>query len=291
MTMKNRLYNVPGLALLSLPTTKKDRRNQRHRHVLDLGETTASQLIGTAEIVPQYPMLFCGSQGKALPLLSQLLRISGMPFVFMGTTHDLEDSCIQMLEPDWHTCQPEKCLNDGSGILELETMITDTYLSLKNCIPHWKNHFLILNLGNGFQIDASLLNTLNGLGLYILLSDSLNRSVKNNSENDKLTVAELLSQMDYVLVSSAGASVRELAEKLPVYQHEKPSNQINLSFHDRQYDCAPHPRNGKGITFGKTKTLETRYIFEPDEIIHLQQEGKRIVYNARTGRVWVARLK
>jgi hypothetical protein len=147
---------------------------------------------------------------------------------------------------------------------------------------------VILCLGNGLQMDAELLNLLNGHGQYLLVSEALSRSVKGS-----LKVKELLTAMDNILVGSIGTSAKDLLAVLPTYEWEKSTNTTDYSFHRNDAGLlfgGYHAHSGTGFRFSQSRTLETRSIVTEDELRRLQETSAIFVYNARTARAWVARI-
>lgn len=290
--MNKKLYEAAGISLLKFPTTKKNSLNNKRRNVSDIGTTSAAHMIGITDIRQEEPLIFCGKYNKALPVVRQLIKMSSRPFLILGTKRDLaKDSCLRLLDVEWEKESLQRILSKGNGVIVLKPG-AETNLMLKEYLSEWDSHLIIMCLGNGIQVDQELLNLLNSLGHYILLSETLQRSIKY-TDGCKLTVADLLSSMDYILVSSIGTSGKELIRVLPDYDYEKVTNTADFSIHKdapHEYKGGYHHRNGGGLRFGQSKTQESRYIFTQDDLTKLQDSNTMIIYNAHYAHIWVARI-
>lgn len=286
--MNRNLYQAAGMALLSLPIGKGDSVNRRRRGVIELGSMSAANMISRTDLRPDAPMLLCGSHGKTFPILRQLVRMAKKPFVLLGTRRDFEDTCLAALPTDWQADGIGGTLPGGCGRVLLKPG-GETNLMLKDALPDWDDHLVILCLGNGLQADEELLNLLNGLGEYIIITESLNRSVKHSGESG-LEVQRLLASMDYIAVSSIGTAAKELQELLPTYEREKVTNSVDYSRHRNSpaedYGFG-HRRSGKGFRLGQTRTQETSAIFTQDDLRIMQDSNVTLIYNARAARTWV----
>lgn len=301
--MNRKISESLGMALLSLPTTQNNRINNKRRDIWDMETTSAANMLSTTQIRPKEPMIICGRYAKALPIVRQLVKQSPKSYLLLGTEKDLDkNSCIRWLDIDWEYETPHQRLSEGNGMFVLKPG-SDTNLALKEYISGWDSHLLILCLGNGLQVDQELLSLLNSVGHYILLSETLQRSVKC-TEGCKLTVAELLTSMDYILVSSIGTAAKDLMKILPDYECEKVTNTIDFSLHqDAPHDYkgkhqdAPHDYkeehhhcDGSGLRFSQSKTLETQCIITQEKLTKLQDSNTMLIYNARLAHTWVARI-
>ncbi|MDO5817761.1 MAG: hypothetical protein Q4Q26_09125 [Eubacteriales bacterium] len=290
--MNKKLYEIIGIPLISLPSTKKNRFNNKRRNVGEIGVSSAAHIIGMTGIRPEEPFIFCGKYNKALPIVRQLVKMSARPFVILGTRRDLaEDSCLRLLDIEWENEIPEHSLPGGNGMLILKSG-GETNLQLKDCLNGWDSHLIIICLGNGLQIDQEILNILNSIGHYILLTEALHRSVKG-IEGDRLTPEELLSSMEYILVSSIGTAGKDLMKILPDYECEKITNTTDVSWHrdePHEYKGGQHHRNGGGIRFSQSKFLESRCIFSQDELTKIQDSNSVLIYNARCAHTWVSKI-
>lgn len=288
--MKRKIYESVGTAILSLPSTKNNRANNMRRNVVDMESTSAAHVIGATGIRTEDPMIFCGKHNKAVPVLRQLVKQSSRPFVLLGTRRDLgDDSCLRALDAQWESEQFSYDLPDGNGILVLGSD-AQTYLDLKECISKWDSHLIIFCVGNGLQVDQELLNLLNSVGHYILLSESLQRSVKS-TEGNKMTASDLLSSMEYILVSSIGTAGKDLLKVLPDFEYEKITNVLDLSVH--QASGHKHGRerhNGGGLGLSQSKTQESRCIFTQEDLGKMQDANMLIIHNASASHTWVARV-
>lgn len=163
MTVRQKLYDGIGLALLRIPIGKTSKTDSKRRGIGDLGWTTTAQMLSVTGVRPDSPILLSGRHNKTFPILRQLVKMAPVPCLLMETRRDLEQSCLLDLNFDWTLETPRSCLSPGSGALYLRPG-AGTNLTLKEYIPDWDTHLLILCLGNGLQVDAELLNLLNGLG-------------------------------------------------------------------------------------------------------------------------------
>ena len=142
MRKYKKLYDRMGMALLSLPSTKADRTNNKRRNVGNLDATSSAHVISVTGIRPEEPILFCGRYNKAIPMIRQLIKQSERPFVFVGTKRDLnENSCLCLFETQWEYETPLKILPEGNGKIVLESG-AETNLALKNFISNWDSHFI-----------------------------------------------------------------------------------------------------------------------------------------------------
>lgn len=290
--MSNKIYEAVGIALLGLPTTKSNRTNNKRRNVNDMESTSAAHMLSVTGVSSKEPLIFCGKYNKAIPVLRQLIKKTSRPFVLIGTKRDLEDnSCLRILETTWESDILSRYLPDGNGILLLKSG-ANTNLELKEYISEWDSHLIILCIGNGLQIDQELLNLLNSIGHYILLSENLQRSVKY-MDGYKLTAADLLSSMEYILVSSIGTAGKELLKVLPDFEYEKITNTTDFSMHldsPHKHKDDYYNHNGGGLRLSQSKTQESRCIFTQEDLMKLQDSNVMVIHNARSSHTWVARV-
>ena len=279
-----------GMALLRLPVTKKDSVNVRRRAISDTGSMTAAQVIRKTGISSRKPILLCGDANKNLPLLSQLLKMSEKPYVLLGTKIDFgERSCLSDLPTDWDAEKPTQKLPSGSGMITLKPS-AQTNVDLKVCLPEWDSHLIVMCLGNGLQLDTELINLLHAQGSYILLTESLFRSVKS-AEGNKLTPSELMASMSYLVISSAGSGAKELLSVLPHYEQEKITNTTDLSGHgDSPYQTHRHHHRGLGLRLSQSRTLETKPILTQEQLTDMQNSHITLIYNAETAQTWTAKI-
>lgn len=282
-----------GLPLLRLPVTARHRSEERRKDLQDLGSLTASAALERTAIVPDGPIACCGSKNRFAELLRALVKRSPLPFVFIGTERDLDSGCILALEPGWTAKKVSARLPDGSGAVVLDAGNEDTHLALLDTLPKWRDHLVILSLGSGLQADQAMLDQLNTLGTYVLLCDSLGRSVRG-TDGSRLTPGELLRAMDYLLISSAGLSAGELLEVLPTYQSERICNTIDLS--TRRPETHPWQGRGCGLDRGglgmsQARSLEEKPLVTQDELRTMQRSGKLLVHNARSSMTWNVKIR
>lgn len=290
--MNKKIYDTLGMALLSLPTTKKNRTNNKHRKVNDLESTSTAHMISVTGIIPENPLIFCGKYQKSVPIVKQLIKRSERPFVIIGTNRDIgETSCLRIIDTDWESDSVSTTLQDGNGLLILKPG-TQTSLDLRICLPEWETHLIILCIGNGIQVDQELLNMLNSIGHYILLTESVNRGIKSTDGN-RMTPVDLLSSMEYILVSSIGTAAKDFLKVLPSFEYEKVTNAYDFSLHQdapHDYKGGHHHRNGGGLRLSQSKVTESRCILTEEDLNNLQSSNNMIIYNATNGHTWVAKI-
>lgn len=170
----------------------------------------------------------------------------------------------------------------------------ESALIMKEYVPEWANdRLIVLCLGNGLQMDGDLLNILNGAGAYVLLAESLPRSVKANGDA-KISVADLLSSMEYIVASSAGIAAKDLASVLPSFDYEKVTNKLDFSLHRHggsPYTERMHYTNsGCGIHLGQSRTEETKPVLTEGDLQFLQKENKMLACNVRGAGICTARI-
>lgn len=291
MGKHKKLYDRMGMALLSLPSTKADRTNNKRRNVGNIDATSSAHVISVTGIRPEEPILFCGRYNKAIPMIRQLIKQSERPFVFVGTKRDLnENSCLCLFETQWEYETPLESLPEGNGKIVLESG-AETNLALKNFISNWDSHFILMCLGNGLQIDQELLNLLNGVGHYMLISENLQRGIKC-FDGVKMSASELLESMDYIIISSIGTAGKELLKVLPEFEYEKITNSMDFSYHhDAPHEHkGKHHRNGGGLSLNQSKTRESRCIFTEEDLREMQDSNKMLIYNTQYSRAWIAKV-
>lgn len=291
MFKRHKEYESIGMKLLSLPANRKDIVNKRKKNIGDLESVTAANMIGITGIKPDSPMILCGRSNKVYPVLEQLLRMTSKPYVIVGTPKDLDNSVFLNFDVEWRSNMLMGQLQTGNGMISLRPGSETSYV-LRDAITNWEDHLVVLCLGNGLQVDSELLYLLNSLGQYIIVTESLNRSIKG-MEGGKLTVEELLGSMDYILVSSIGPAAKGLMAVLPSYDCEKVSNSMDFSLHRDMPNYIMeefHHRTGGGTRIGQTRTLETRCIFSQEDIIRLQDKGAWLIYNTKIAHTWIAKI-
>ncbi len=288
---KRKLFGSQGLNLLSLPIGKKDSVNTARKNIADLEMTTSANMIRATGIKANSPMLMCGKYNKLYPVLKQILRMTEMPYVLMGTQKDFETSFLGTIPTEWTECQIVSNLPEGNGRISVRPGAETAYM-MKEAMVNWYDRLVILCLGNGIQVDQELLNILNSLGSYIIVSEALNRSIRG-SEGCRMTAEELLSAMDYILVSSIGTSAKSLMAVLPSYECEKITNTTDFSLNQDSPNNelgSIHHRNGVGLRFGQTRTQESKCIFTQDDLTRMQDNNTMLIYNAKAAHMWVARI-
>ena len=288
---KKKLFSSSGLSLLSLSIGKNDSVNTARKNIADLEMTTSANMISVTSVKTNSPMLMCGKYNKLYPVLKQMLRMQEIPYVLVGTQKDFETTFLDLIPTDWRDSQIVSNLPEGNGMITVRPG-TETVYMMKDAMVNWYDRLVILCLGNGLQVDQELLNILNSLGSYIIVSEALSRSIRG-SEGCRMTVDELLSSMDYILVSSIGTSAKSLMSVLPSYECEKVTNTTDFSLHRDSPNNALgniHHRNGGGLRFGQARTTESKCIFTQDDLTRMQDNNTMLIYNARAAHTWVARI-
>ena len=288
----NSFYPVHGgMRLLRLPETRLERENTRRRGVAELGSVTACEAMGRARISTDAPVLLSGSHSAALPFLRQLLRRSARPFVLVGTEQDLGEGCLAALAHDWALHGAPTCLPDGNGLLTLDGS-AGSMLELKESMDAW-THLIVLCLGNGLLLDKGLLDQLNRRVGYILVSTAMNRSLRGAEENGAITVQSVFSSMGYIVISSIeSAAARDLLSVLPAYEEERVVNTLDWQSSRSRFRSLRKTRQGDcgGLRFSQSRTLDTKPILRQDDLRTLEKERRSLLFNAREGTAWVARI-
>lgn len=291
--MKRRLFSPAGLALLALPAGKADRENQKRRQVKDLGSVTASQALFASQIKLTGPIFLWGSQSRNFPLLRELVK-QGSPYVLVGTERDLDKSCLLALPHDWTDTIPPDTLPPGSGILTLDSGDPDAAIQLQTTLPYWNRHLVILCLGNGLQADMDTMDILNKKGCYLILAESLSRSI-SSSGNIRLDETKFLRFMDCILISSTGPDTKAAIEALPTYESVRPATTWDLSL--RRNDARKfgslnrQDRDPGGLGLGQTRTLETKPVFTHQELTEARDRRATILCNAQTGHLFTCSIR
>ena len=282
-----------GLPLLRLPVTARHRAEEVRRELQDLGRMTASAALARTAVTPNGPIACCGSKNRFASLLRALTKQSPLPFVIVGTERDMDSGCLSALEPTWTEQTIRVRLPAGNGALVVDPGSNYTYMALMDAVPKWRDHLVILCLGTGLQLDQTMLDQLNTLGAYVLLCESLGRSVRG-SEGTRLSAGELLRTMDHLLISSAGLSAGELLDVLPTYQSERVTNTIDLS--TRRLESRPtlgcrNDRDRGGLGMSQSRTLEEKPIVTQDELRTMQNSGQILVLNAKNSSAWKVKIR
>lgn len=289
--MNQKLHPILGMPLLRLPIGKRDSANQKKRNIGNLGVTTAAHMLSATGITPNAPILLCGPHSKAFPVLRQLIKMSPIPCLVVGTRRDFEGSCLSDFPIGWSESDVPPSLPNGNGRLVLRPG-GETNLRLKDALLNWDSHLVILCLGNGLQVDSEFLNLLNGLGQYVIVTASLNRSIKG-SEGYQLSAEDLLSSMDYILASAVGMAAKDFLAIIPTYECEKVTNTADFSTYqdapDHTFGYHRH-RNGSGFRVSQSRSLEIKSLLTQEDLTKMQHSNTLFIYNARAAWTWVARI-
>lgn len=283
-------YTPREIPLVSAPVTSKNRRNKDNNPSIWLGVTTPSQLIEYTGVDREGTICVLGNYKRSISLATALIRRSEKPFLIIGPASDKE-SALTVLEPEWITQSVQPQLPSGNGALFLSDPYS-SYMELCEYFKSWaEDYFVILHLSGGVGIGPELLNIINSSGQCLILADSLPKAVRN-SENRAITPKEVMSQMSYLLVHSAGVATKELIEVLPTYQYEKISNNINLNRFSGHSLFKPfRTRRNYGVSVGQTRTMEyKKNIFETDECKSFFDSGISIFYDAGTDAVYLVNV-
>lgn len=291
--MKRRIFSPAGLPLLAFPAGRADRENQKRKGVKDLGTVTASQALFRSQIRATGPVLLWGSQSRNFTLLRELIKQSD-PFVLVGTRRDLDKSCLLTLPHQWTDTSPPDILPTGSGIITLDGSDPEIASQFQAALPYWNSHLVILCLGNGLQADMDTMDMLNKKGRYIILAESLSRSI-SSSGNIRLDEAKFLRFMDGILISSTGADTKSAIEYLPTYESIRPATTWDLSLKRndaRKFGSLNRQgRDPGGLGLGQTRTLETKPLFTHQELTEARDRRATILCNAQTGHLFTCSIR
>ena len=267
-----------------------EKANAKRKNIIDLGSVTAAEMIASADINIDGPILICGRYNKTFPVFHRLVSMSKIPFVLIGTKKDFDNSCLKREKTEWETNVPSRNLQQGNGLLILKPS-SDTYLTLKEYMADWNTHLVVICFGGGLQTDGELFNLLNGLGNYVILSEALGRSIKKN-DGWGINEKDILAAMKYIVVSFIGTSASALLEVLPSYMQEKFIE--NIGYNESEGSSGRifmrYYHGGSGFHFGKQRAFETGKILSDDDLVNLQDENKMVVYNTDNRHVWVMRI-
>lgn len=152
-------------------------------------------------------------------------------------------------------------------------------------------HNPIVCVGNGLALDYDILHLLNSIGQYILLSESLYRSIKH-TDTCSMAVTELLSCMDYIIISSIGPAGKELLKVLPDYDIEKTTNTVDLSLQKDSPDTFFFKRHRKGhaLRLSQSSTIELKPILTQKDLLDLQATNTMLIYNTRSNHIAIAKI-
>ena len=283
-------YTPREISLVSTPVTSKNRRNKDNNPSIWLGVTTPSQLIEYADIDREGTICVLGNYKRSISLATALIRRSDKPFLIIGPESD-KNSALTVLEPEWTMNSVQSQLPFGNGAL----FLSEPYASYMELCEYFKSfaddYFIILHLSGGVGIGPELLNIINSSPQCLVLADSLPKAIRNN-ENRTVSAKEVMSQMSYLLVHSAGVVTKELVEILPTYQYEKISNTMNVNrFSGHSLFNPFRSRRNYGVSVGQTRTMEyKKSIFESDECKAFFDSGTSIFYDAGTDAVYLVNV-
>ena len=285
--MRNKLYRPDGLPLLSMPVTQADRVNNRSRGIRALGRVTGAQLLHAVGYDGSGPLLFCGSQSQAFPLIRQATLSAEKPFLLVGTVSALRDSCFLSLAPEWTRSSASPGLPIGSGCLMLQSGQA-AHLELKESLPDWTDRYLILVPGNGLQLDGNDLDLLNAIGSYAIVSDSISRCFSASSETG-ISLSRVYESMDLVVCRTVGGGIRELISVLPTFQQVKTVNSMDYSSYKNGVGAMSGiPMRGKGMRLSQARSIETKPVLEEDQIMEVLNQSRTVVIAMEDRNVLIA---
>lgn len=286
-----RLYSKQELPLLRFPSGKHNKFNDKQRNIQNLQTMSSAQVIAMTGITPERPMIFCGKYKKSIPVIMQLLKMTDRPFLLIGNRRDIhENSVFSLLESKSDHVSLDQTLPETNSVLILNSD-GDSYLLLKDYLTRVTLHIPIVCVGNGLALDYDILHLLNSLGQYILLSESLYRSIKH-TDTCRMSVTELLSCMDYIIISSVGAAGKELLKVLPDYDIEKTTNTVDLSLQKDSPDTFLLKRHHKGhaFRFSQSRAMELKPILTQKDLLDLQATNTMLIYNTRANHIAIAKI-
>ena len=286
-----RLYSKPELPLLRFPSGKHNKFNDKQRNIQNLQTMSSAQVIAMTGITPERPMIFCGKYQKSIPVILQLLKMTDRPFLLIGNRRDIhENSVFSLLESKADHVSLDQTLPETNSVLILNSD-GDSYLLLKDYLTRVTLHIPIVCVGNGLALDYDILHLLNSIGQYILLSESLYRSIKH-TDTCSMAVTELLSCMDYIIISSIGAAGKELLKVVPEYDIEKTTNTVDLSLQKDSPDTFLFKRHHKGhaLRLSQSSTLELKPILTQKDLLDLQATNTMLIYNTRANHIAIAKI-
>ena len=285
--MRNKLYRPEGLPLLSMPVTQADRVNSRARGICDLGRVTGAQLLHAVGYDGSGPLLFCGSQSQAFPLIRQAALSAGKPFLLVGSEGALQDSCFLSLAPEWTRSSAAQSLPAGSGCLMLRPGQA-SHLELKESLPDWTDRYVILFPGSGLQLDGNDLDLLNAIGSYAIVSDSIGRGFSASSETG-ISLGRGYESMDLVVCRSVGGGIRELISVLPTFQQVKTVNSMDYSTYKNGGGAMSGiPMRGRGMRLSQARSIETKPILEENQLMTALRQSRTVVIGMADRSVFIA---
>ena len=264
----------------------------RNNPTVDLGVCTPFQLLSKAEISNKGTVCVIGSMSREMGIVKAMVRRSSHPYLFLGTAAD-RDLVRSTLSPDWMQDAEEISdrLPEGNGMLFFfrpYNAYLELYRYMEMC---GQDYFPVLHLGNGLQIGVEVLDLICAFPQSLILCEAVPESLRSN-ENRTMTPQEFLKRMKYLLVSSAGASAKDLIEVLPTYQHENVSRTTNYNVYGGSSIFHPlSGHRGHGFTIGKTRAMDYRKsVLEMDEMQRIFDRGAMLVYNAMRNGVYAVRI-
>lgn len=288
-----RLYSKPELPLLRFPSGKQNKFNDKQRNIQNLKTITSAHMIAMTGITPEGPMIFCGKYKKSMPVIMQLLKMTDRPFLLIGNRRDIhENSVFGLLESKADHVSLDQTLPEANSVLILNSD-GDSYLLLKDYLTRVTLHIPIVCVGNGLALDYDILHLLNSIGQYILLSESLYRSIKH-TDTCSMAVTELLSCMDHIIISSIGAAGKELLKVLPDYDIEKTTNTVDLSLQKDSPDTflfkRHHNHKGHAFRLSQSRAMELKPILTQKDLLDLQDTNTMLIYNTSANHIAIAKI-
>ena len=287
--MRARLFISKGLKLLGAPVTEADTVNNKRRGIIDAGRVTAAQLFSRGEITCDGPVLFCGSPRRSFGVIKQAALCSSRPVLLVGTEDGLRNSCFLSFKPEWTIRESSPSLQSGCGCMMLEPCI-ETINLLEDCVSHWRSHYPVMFLGDGMMLNSNLLDQLNMLDSYAIVSSSLSRSVRRDSET-ALQLDTLIKSMDTVVIQAVGSASDDVIQVLPVYNKIKAVDTLNYQgFQNRLSQKRKGRMKGRGFGISQARSEEPSPLFTEDDLRMLAKENKTLFFSPSNRSLVVAEL-
>ena len=107
-----------------------------------------------------------------------------------------------------------------------------------------------------------------------------------------MAVTELLSCMDYIIISSIGAAGKELLKVVPEYDIEKTTNTVDLSLQKDSPDTFLFKRHHKGhaLRFGQSRAMQLKPILTQKDLLDLQNTNTMLIYNTLANHIAIAKI-
>lgn len=287
----SKYYASQGQSVIRIPISKNERANAARRGVIKLDGKTTSEVISTVGLTPHASAVFLGKYNKAIPVLYELTKRTDKDCCLICSKRDVTEELAfadAEFEFCWSLSNTPSTLPPGNGIITVDG--AESLFELTQSLPNYNSHYLMLCIGNGIQLNPTAMNALNGIGEYVVLTQNLSRGV-GSLDGDKLTQEELMSAVDYTVISSIGASAKAFLDIVRKYECEKTTNTTDFSLHrNSPLGMLRFPRRmrGHGLRFSQSRTLEPKPIFSQEELTKIADDGKILIYCTESGHAYVA---